>query len=148
MPAASIQILYDPPAEYEIEMRVKRLKAVDAFMPVLFAEGRQFMVVIDGWAGEGYMSGLHLLDGKLGKENETTYKGKLLPENVEKTISVKVLKGNVLVNCDGHPVINWNGNLTRLSLDWNPPDRKQLFLNAHRTFSISKMVLRPRSGAL
>ena len=78
----------------------------------------------------GTVSGLEFLDGKQVNDNAAAYRGRLLFPDREVTVRITVRKDQVLCTCDGVKVVDWRGNLGKLSLppEFKVPDTKAPFL--------------------
>jgi formylglycine-generating enzyme required for sulfatase activity len=139
-----LQVPYEPPAEYELEVEARRIEGTDALGIGLVGSGRQFFVVLDAHGGN--VSGLEALDGQGANSNPTKHLGVLLPPQQSVSISCVVHSKGVRVMCAGKTIIDWKGTHDRLSLGegWAVPNKAQLFLaTCGSSFNISKLVLRP-----
>src|SRR5947207_709328 len=106
-----------------------------------FPAGRtQTVLVIDGFRQS--VSGLEMLDGKSADANASTYKGRLLAPNKRSTVRLEVRKGGITVRCDVRTVIDWKGDLARLSMsrNWSVRDPKVLFVGSQASFLIHKLT--------
>lgn len=146
--SARVQIPYVPPEEYDLTLVVER-KEGDYSLEVGLASGpRQFHVGLDGW-GAGDLTGLYLVDGKANQNFETTYQGKLLQKDSQATLVCSVRKTGVAMVVDGKKILDWKGDLKRLTAaqNWEVPSKISLFIGSWTTrFLIHRMLLVPVSG--
>ncbi|OAI55012.1 hypothetical protein AYO44_13745 [Planctomycetaceae bacterium SCGC AG-212-F19] len=148
---AILVIPHNPPQEYELEIKAKKLDN-DSFQVGLVAADSQFRAVFDAWPGHGVLSGLENINGKGVRDNGVSHVGSVFPRNQVVTILCSVRKPGVRLTCDGKTVVDWKGDFKSLSLggpfnDY-PQLKNKLFLASWRTgFHIQKLVLRPLGDA-
>jgi hypothetical protein len=141
-PHARLQIPYELPEQYRLEIVVERKSGKNGVAVGLSGGGSAFIVEIDGWGCVA--SGLQWLDGKGGWGNETTRKGELLTTGKPSTIVCDVRRTGVRVSVDGQEIINWAGDFKRLSMhqSWAAPKRNRPFVGAYESaIVIHKLVL-------
>jgi len=149
LPAARLQIPYLPPEEYDIVLVAERKTGVEAVNFGLSQGSTQFHVVIDGFAKDGYMSGLSEIDGKLAWKNETTRKGGLLANHRPSTIECSVRKTGVKMVVDGVTIFDWSGDFNRLTnfSMLKVPNPKAIYVSGWESkYRFSKMILTPVTG--
>jgi hypothetical protein len=124
---AVLQLSLTPPAEYIVSLRAKRLTADRALVIGLPAGGRQVLLVLDQVA---VFSGLELLDGKYVHDNEAVYRNGVFATDQEARVVCTVHKDGITCTFNGKTIVNWRGDLKRLSLPpgYNVPDPNALFL--------------------
>ena len=134
---AELQIPYTPPAEYDWTFeRGARMERARADRRVRDGRQPESTVVLDGFGQTA--SGLETLDGKKGKENETTHKGQVFPVGKTVTFTLRVRKNGVAATADGQGLFDWKGDSARLGVhpQWVVPNKQQLFLGSQSNFRI------------
>ena len=118
---ALLQVPYVLPEEYDVLAVVERQGAMAA-SPWGWFVGANVEAVIDGWPWDGWLTGLHCLDG-VGLEchkNKGAWQGQLLASGKAAEIRYSVRKAGkdyrVYVVCDGQEIVNWHGDAARLGL--------------------------------
>ena len=92
-------------------------------------------------ARDGEASGLERIDGKLVHQNDMMTRGDIFPEKAEQTIVCSVRKGRILVTVKGKPLIDWNGDFTRLSGHTGVREKRGLYLgNSLPVYQIRQLV--------
>lgn len=138
------------PLEYDLELQVTRTLKPEGIMVGLVVDGRQCMVTIDGFPESGFRSGLDLIDGiRIDNPRADVVKGPLLKNDQLSTILCQVRRRSVTVLCDQRPVVQWQGDPSRLSLFplFDVPDENMLFVGSWEGhFRISKIMLTPVAG--
>ena len=145
--AARLQIPVDLPKSYVLRMKVERIEGTEQLGLGVVVDGKQTMVSID--AGDEQVLGLNQLDGKPAAENESAKKGAQLPVGKKVDIECRVEPGQITVQIDGKPALEWKGEATRLSVgsDYSVPQTEWLFLSATNSlFEISSLSLEPVGG--
>jgi len=101
-------------------------------------------VVFDGWGGG--VTGLHLIDGRDGSNNETALRKAFLTVGIPRVLRCKVRRKSVSISVDESVVIDWSGNLERLGIHsaYRAVDPARLFLGTRAPFRISRVQLIPR----
>lgn len=141
-----LQVPYVPPDEYDLAVVVIRREGQSSLEVGLASGGRQFHIGLDGWKGD--LAGLYNIEGK-SDPTEARYQGKLLHLTVPTTIICCVRKTGVSVSVEGKTIIDWKGDLSRLSAGptWKVPRTDTLFLGAYVTkFHIQKLTITTVSG--
>lgn len=136
----------EPADEYDVEVVAERMSGSESLAIGLSAGAARFVAVIDGYGGK---SGLDLLDGKAFIENETTYRGQLFAEGKTSTILCEVRRAGVSVTVDGKKIIDWQGDLGRLSLfpRWKDSQRGPLFIGSWTSpYRIHRVTLKTVSS--
>lgn len=143
-PVALLQLPRDPPEEYILSMRVRRISGNNTFAIGIPVGGRQVLVALDAHACT--VSGLEHLDGRFVHENDATKRGSLFVPDTEATVTVTVRKDRITCAFDDVKVVDWSGDAQRLSLSetFAVPDRKALFLaTLASSYAVSEMILLP-----
>jgi serine/threonine protein kinase len=124
-----IDIAMQPEGEYILRVALRRKRAEDAVVFGLTSEHGLFTVVIDERGGT---SGLSLIDGQPVTDirNPSRFQGAVIPLDCNTKIICTVRKNGVHVLCNGFAIIDWCGDLERLSLPpfWKPKEEVGLFL--------------------
>lgn len=146
---ARIQIPYVPgESEYDLTVAVQPKGGTGNFEIGLAYGSVQFMVDLDG-SPTSSLSGLHLVDGKVSHDNETTHRGKVLVARPTCTIVCAVRRKSVTVTVDGKKIIDYKGEYSRLSMDslFQVPNPQALFLAGWASQSVvTKLTLTKVSG--
>jgi predicted Zn finger-like uncharacterized protein len=132
-PVALHQLAERPHENYTLTLRARRLTGKNAFAIGIPVGDRQVLVALD--THDGSVSGLELLDGKQANDNEAAYRGRLLFPDREVTIQCAVRNDRITCTCDGVKIVDWKGDLHKLSLppDFTVLDKKALFLATVRS---------------
>lgn len=140
---ASLVIPSAVPKEYVLTIVAERVANSDSFGIGLLMNGRQVLVVLEGWGKT--LSGLNTVDGRTADNNDTTYRSPVFVAGSPCTIVCSVRDSHIQVACDGRTVIDWRGNAHRLALDrrfWSDLPSDKLFLGTwHSSYRISKLEL-------
>lgn len=143
---ARLQVPVAPPRAYALKMSIERLQGVECFGLGIVVGGRQTMLVVDAF--KQHVSGIHDLDGKPVRENESAKHGMFLPLRKRVELECRVREDEIVLLIDKTPVIEWRGDAARLSLspDWPVPHGDWLFLGAFDSeFDIRSFTLEPLS---
>jgi hypothetical protein len=149
-PFHRIQIPYAPPAEYDVTVVVERTGPSNSLNLGLVLDGRQFLVILDGFINGEFVSGLDLVDGKSFYANETTHRGVLVAEGKPVAVRCAIRKDRVRVTVDGKAAVDWKADPRRLSLypSWAVPDKQAMLLGTWSSVvKIRRAELRPVSGS-
>lgn len=148
--AHRVQIPYQVPEEYDLTAEVERVSGVESFHLGLSDGTRNWSLLLDTGLGGGGASGLHFLDGRNGAENETTRIGRQFPPGVPTTVHVGVRRGHVTATVDGRPLVDWKGDLARLSMlnsAFRMPSSRTIFVGVEQDpFVVRRLALQPVSG--
>ena len=139
--------LNGPPEEYTVSLRARRLTGKDTSRDRTFPY-RSVKWPLSLESNGATASGLELVDGKRGGENESTYRGRLLLPDHETMVTCAVRKDGITCTCNEVKVVEWKGDRRKLSLppDFAVPDTKAVFLAtvessvAVRDFKVSATV--------
>jgi hypothetical protein len=143
-----LQLPCVPPEEYDVSLTATRQTGTDSLNMGLAVGGRQFVVILDGMK-DGDTAGVDIINSKGFMENETTFKGKLLPKGSACEIRYAVRKDQLSVRVNGRDVIVWSADYSKVSKfkGWNVPDPRALFIGSFEsTFRIDRLVLTPVTG--
>jgi hypothetical protein len=148
---AKLEIPCGPSEEYDLVLSIERLGPKESFVVGLVGAGRQFTTHLDAKLfGKNSKlispctTGLRLIDGQA--ENETVRREPVLAEQGVSEVVCSVRKGGIAVQVNGQQIIDWKGNLARLSLprQWTVPNKSALFLGTYDCpYRVSRAVLRP-----
>lgn len=143
-PVAQLQLAGNPPKEYVLSMRVRRLAGHNTFAVQLPMAGRPVLVALDAHAGT--VSGLEFLDGKYVHENAATFRGTLFAHDTDTSISLTIRKDRIVCTVDDVKVIDWQGDVQRLSVPENlaGADRGALhLLTLESQYAVSRITVVP-----
>lgn len=150
MTAARIVVPYVPPEEYDLVIVAERMDGVDALTTGLVIGDRPVVHGVDGYTIESQvLSGFEMLDGKVGRDNESRRDGQVFTNGVPSTLRYVVRRGRVRFIADGKEVLDWQGDVQRLAIrpDYRTPHPTALSIGAWMSrFRISRMTLLPKSG--
>jgi len=145
---SSIQIPFQPPREYLLEITVAKLKGGNDFQIALVAGDERCTIVLDGNGGE--TSGVSAIDGRSFDNNETTVRGAVLPVTTPVVVATTVRNQQLSVTVSNNPVIEWKGAQKRLTLgqDPNGTDPRFIFLAVQKgaRYRIDAIKLKPLQG--
>jgi formylglycine-generating enzyme required for sulfatase activity len=143
---ARLQVPFDVPDEYDLELIAERSKGNGGFMIGLVGDGNQFSLMIDNF--EGDVSGLSILDGD-AKNPESTRRERLLRDGVPAKVVCQVREGRVRVTVDKNDLVDWSGDLSRFSLfyGWQVPNKRALIVGAESSIRVHRLTLVPRPGS-
>lgn len=147
---ARIELPFEPPEEYELTAIVEPLDEPHGLLFGHRSGGNRFVTLIHYPVNgrRSPMSALENIDGQ-NVGNLSTVRRDVLIANRPSQIVCTVLKNSVTVACDGHELLNWQGDLKRLSLSdyWKTPNETTLFLGAYDCrYRFSRVTLTPLSG--
>jgi hypothetical protein len=147
---ARLQSPVNPTGEYQMALKIRREQSFSSsstpklgvFVVGLPSLRSQFLVVLDyPYGGKGFASFL-TLSGYKRLEDNPTFK---LTENLAPRISTSpaggshvlvcaVKLGEVIVMLDGEKLMEYKGDLAKLSMmpEWAVPDTRSLFLGSHQ----------------
>jgi serine/threonine protein kinase len=110
-----IQVPYEPPEEYRLEIRAERVAGQNDFQVGIYFPNGQCFIVLDGWGGQ--ISGINGINGRLANQNATTYLGSVFADSIPTEVVVTVRKGiHIQVTANGEQIVDWRGNESRLTL--------------------------------
>jgi hypothetical protein len=148
--AGRVQIMYQPPEEYDVTMVFSRRSGIDNISMGLVTGGTQFCVSIDGFAGQGGASLIESIDGGGPLErNPSVVRGLHAQGNQPHTVVYSVRKGRISATVDGKKLLSWEGESRRLSPNpvWKVPDGRAMSLGSWGVeLSVTKLILTPVTG--
>jgi hypothetical protein len=130
---ARLQVPVEPPRRYTLRLKARRSDGDDQLGVGLIVGGHQTMLSIDSYGGK--KTGLHFLDGKSSRNNESTHTGQVLPLDAVVELTVRVRPNSVRLWADGKTIVDWSGDPARLRMDkdYAMPRGDWLFLSSWRT---------------
>ena len=149
-PFPHVCVLYQPPNEYQLEMRITPQPGATVILDLL-AGGQPVALVLDGWGGE--TSGLQMIESAPGNANASTHRGRVLEPNQPNKLQVTVRGDSIEVTCNDRPAVRWHGPAEKLSLapvnhiGGSPPTSLALGGGQGQGFSISSLTLTTISGS-
>ncbi|GIW79284.1 MAG: hypothetical protein KatS3mg105_1091 [Gemmatales bacterium] len=99
--------------EYDLELEVVPVTA-NRTLYIGLAGPNRFAVVIDGFRGS--VSGISRIDDEVYYRSQHSYKGQVLTQGEPARIVCKVRKNRVTVICNDKQIVDWEGDLKRLSM--------------------------------
>ena len=147
IPCARIQVPYVPPAEYDLTIMLQK-QGNDGVGIGLSSARTQFAALLDCWPQSGYRSGLEMLDGAFANANDSTRSGRVVANDRNAVVLCSVREGRVRVLADGVTVVDWKGDVSRLSVPpaLVVPESRGLFLASWARCRITRIALLPVSG--
>jgi WD40 repeat protein len=160
-PYARLQVPYEPPAEYRIDMKVE-LVGKESSQPLavgLIVGGRKTVIGIDKVAPEGRgdrsvqpntrYTGIGDYDGVSLPFGPHRHHGQLMFPSRPVQLSVTVRPESIRLTCDGSWVFDWNGDPRGLipHVQWRRFGSKSLFLSTNSAVLIHEMTLIPLAAA-
>jgi hypothetical protein len=142
-----VQIPYEAPEEYDLELTAERIKGTDSLGIVLPLGRNQPCVVLDGL--NATVSGIGRVEGKPFHQNDTSHKGKVFQDAGTVDIRCEVRARSIGVWADTVELLKWEGNPRNLSFDpgFELPDKKTIGLGAYNSsYRVTKLVLTPVTG--
>ena len=149
-PQVRIEIPYTPPEEYDLTVVAHRVQGNDAVVVGLVHPQSQFAIWIDAHPVKGPFTGFGLLDRQVIEKSPVSAKGTHLTNDRPNTIICSVRKDGVTLSVDGNKVLDWKGNLNRLTEAylWKTKTPKALLIGAWGSqVRFTKIVLTPVSGS-
>lgn len=130
---ARLQVPVEPPERYTLRLKTRRVWGRDQLGIGLIVGGHQVLLSIDSYGGK--KTGLHFLDGKSSRNNESTHSGQVLPLDQFVNLTVRVRPDSVRLLADGKTIVDWSGDPARLSMDedYAVPRKDWLFLAGWNT---------------
>lgn len=142
-PQDRLEIPVDVPAEYRLTMVAQCNSHREALHIGLVAHPRQVLAIFDGWSRTSTC--LHLIDKTDGVQFPH-HRGPVLRDREPNVITCEVRSNRIQVDCNNVRVIDWTGDVRRLSIDarWKVRSEKHLFIGSWDTsFAISKLEMTP-----
>jgi len=147
---ARIEIPYQPPREYVLTVIAEPLDEPNALILGQRSGEHRFLVLVNFHRpGQPPASALENVDGLNVDRNATRTHATVLARNRPSALVCTVREAGVTVTCDGHPIIDWKGDASRLSLAdyWQTPRQAALFLGAYDCrYRFHRVTLVPISG--
>jgi hypothetical protein len=142
---SSLQIPFQPPREYVLEIGVAKLNGGNDFQIALVCGEQRCTLVLDGNGGQA--SGISAIDGRSFDNNETTVRGTQLPMDNPVLIATTIRNQQLTVAIANNPIIDWKGPQKLLSLgqDATGADPRYLFLAVQKggRYRIDSIRLKP-----
>lgn len=138
---AVIQIPYNVPDSYTLNLRVKRTSGSNTFGLGLKVGDSRALLVMDAYDG---VAGFHRLNGKRANQNSSTKKVRIFEKDQVVELFCQVTPNSVALKADGKPVLDWKGDPKDLTVDekWMTPEKPWLFIGANESsFDITRIKL-------
>ena len=144
--AARVMLPYIPPREYELTIVAEPVAGNAGLVIGLVAEGHQATAVVDL---KGNISGLATSSSFEFPDPATAHDLATLKLGKATTIVCRVRKHRAEIEADGKTVVDYRGNLDRLTVNdlWRVSDPRVLYIgSAVSSYRISKVALVPIAG--
>jgi hypothetical protein len=138
---AVLQIPYDVPDSYTLNLRVKRTSGTNTFGLGLKVGESRALIAMDAYDG---ITGFHRLNGKRANQNASTKKVRLFEQDQVVDLVCQVTPNSVTLKADDKVIVDWKGKAKDLTVDekWKTPEKPWLFLGANdSSFEISRIKL-------
>jgi hypothetical protein len=138
---AVLQIPYNVPDSYTLNLRVKRTSGTNTFGIGLKVGESRALLVMDAYDG---VTGFHRLKGKRANQNESTKKIRIFEKDQVVELFCQVTPNSVTLKADDKPVLEWKGDAKDFTVDekWQTPEKPWLFLGANESsFDITRIKL-------
>jgi hypothetical protein len=145
---ARLEIPYEPPAEYVLQIIAEPLDAPNGFLVGNRLGKQRFAALVNYVTEKETLSALENIDGE-NVGNSSTVTGAWLKEHRPTLFTYVIKKESVTIFVDGHPVVHWQGKPEELSLGeyWKTPRDNALFLGAYDCrYRYSRITLTPIAG--
>jgi hypothetical protein len=146
---ARIQIPYSPPNAYFLDVVAQRQARDHGACIGFVIGGRQLTVLMDDWPDLGGITALEAVDGRPGAYNETALQTKVFTSSEPVQLRIAVRPPSISVVADDRQLINWSGDIQRLTVhpNWVVPDDRVLFVGSREgSFKFTKIELIPIAG--
>ncbi|GAA5506997.1 hypothetical protein [Novipirellula caenicola] len=143
-----IEVPFTPPTEYRIVAIVEPLDPPDALLFGLKASDKRFVALFNYGKTGVAKSAIENIDNK-NVGNETTFSGNLFKQNQMSQVVVEVRGERVQMSVDGHRIVDWQGDASRLSLSdyWATPNDQALMLGSYDCrYRFHRITLEPIRG--
>lgn len=145
---ARIEIPYQPPAEYELQVIAEPLDEPSGLILGQLSGANRFLVLVNYQIDGKTLSALENVNGA-NVGNETTVEVAYFKRGRPSHVACTVRKTGVTVSVDGREAIAWQGDPASLSLGdyWKTPRDNVLFLGAYDCrYRFSRVTLLPLAG--
>jgi hypothetical protein len=146
-----LELPYEASDEYELTVIAEPLDEPNGLILGQRSGGNRFLVLLNFNQREGEpANALENVDGMNVNRNPTTVRGKLFEQDQLFQVVCTVRKNSVVVVCDGHELIRWTGDASRLSLSdyWKTPHDNALFIGAYNCrYRFHRISLVPITGS-
>ncbi|HVX14492.1 MAG TPA: hypothetical protein VHC22_25115 [Pirellulales bacterium] len=133
------------PSEYRLDVVAQREAGNDCLAFALPVGGKVAELIIDG--GQGTLAGLQMIDGKDFATNESRREASIFADGKPHSVAITVRDKHVQLACDGHPILDWTGDLGRISSSEGPRYRDRIYLgNWFSRYRLTKIELTPLGG--
>jgi hypothetical protein len=143
-----VRIPYLPPPEYDLRIVMEYKPGpggLNSFDFGLVGTNGQFTTIMGATGG----AALHRLDGKFDR-TETLTKERVFAPDRPSTLFFSVRKTGVSLTSDGRSIIQWKGDMNRLSLDTDTfgavADKRTFFFGTWQAYQISSIDFLPVAG--
>ncbi|MEZ6123319.1 MAG: hypothetical protein R3C49_09115 [Planctomycetaceae bacterium] len=140
-----LQLPFSPPDEYRLTAIVEPLDVPNGLLFGHVSRGHRFVTLFSYALQDSVVSAIENIDGR-NVGNESTFTGAVLKQHQLSQVVVTVRASGVTMSVDGYTIVNWKGDVSRLSLSdyWSTPDDTAMFLGAYDCrYRFYRLTLRP-----
>ncbi|HJT32271.1 MAG TPA: hypothetical protein VJ783_09535, partial [Pirellulales bacterium] len=132
------------PADYQLDVVAERASGNDCLVLTVPVQGTHASLLIDG--SQGTKTGMQMLDGKDFMSNDVTRQAKIFADGKPHNITIRVRKNHVRLVCDGNPLVDWSGDITRLKPSETVRYHDRIYLGSwYSRYRLTKIALTPLS---
>ncbi|HWB11625.1 MAG TPA: hypothetical protein VG826_20510 [Pirellulales bacterium] len=134
------------PESYQLDIVAQRESGNDCLALMVPVAGAQGTLIIDGHGGT--LAGLQMIDGQMIDANETRRETSVFADGKRHLARLTVQKNHVRLLCDGKPIVDWSGDVSRLnSFEPLPPYNDRIYLGTwHSRYRLTQIKLRSLRG--
>ena len=136
-----------PPASYRLQLLARRTEGEEGFaihLPVGNSDVAAILSCFSADKSLGKFSGLALVDGLDVPFTPDRVPGDIFDDGKDHHVEAIVHPSSVTVKVDGKPIIQWNGDPSRLRAhSWLGEGEKSLFIHGYCGFVIEDAKLEP-----
>lgn len=129
-------------ASYDVEISLERKDGDDEIVIGLVSGGKPFSITFD-W-GKGDATGLTCIGGGRVYENDSKVSGKQLPVKKPLTVKCAVREERIVVMIDGKTIIDWKGDIKKLSHPGRVKEQNLFFGIRNTTVVLTKYIFTAR----
>jgi serine/threonine protein kinase len=137
-----LQIPYELPESYQLDLVVERVSNIGFGMSIFFASaGKQGTIVLEGTSSK--LCALEMLDGKSSHQFKSPYRPLIFALNKPTSLRVNIVRNGITVIADEKTIIDWAGDFASFSIspNWPIPKENNIFLGTQTGMKIHSIKL-------